>query len=140
MSAISRFPIKNLLSQLNKREQKDDQGGDHSDDHSPAVIVGLVIAGLTLLLAIMSYRHSRFGRSQAASSLLPSHFINSRNSLHQVPRALLPNLPTTTPPAGFTGPTQVFVYNNYSGARFAGPQSTFLYRNNTVSSEDMRAT
>lgn len=76
MSTISRLPIKNLLSQLSKREQKDDQGGDHSNDRSPVVIVGLVIAALTLLLAIMSYRQSRFGRSQAASSLLPSHFVN----------------------------------------------------------------
>jgi len=77
MSAISRFPIKNILSQLNKREQKDDQGGDHSDDRSPVVIVGLVIAALTLLLAIMSYRRSRFSRSQAVPSLLPSHFVNA---------------------------------------------------------------
>lgn len=76
MSAISRFPIKNLLSKLNKREQNDDQAGDHSDDRSPVVIVGLVIAALTLLLAIMSYQDSRFGRSQAVSSLLPSYFVN----------------------------------------------------------------
>jgi len=138
MSAISRFPIKNLLSQLNKREQKDHQGGDHSDDRSPAVIVGLVIAGLTLLIAIISYRHSRFGRSPAVSSLLPSHF--SRNPLHQVPRTLLPNLSTTTPSEDFTRANQFFIYNDYSNAQFAGAHlSTFSYRN-TTSSGDMRVT
>ncbi|PUU77568.1 hypothetical protein B9Z19DRAFT_1128171 [Tuber borchii] len=140
MSTISRFPIKNLLSQLNKREQKDNQGGDHSDDRSPVVIVGLVIAALTLFLAIMSYRHSRTGRSKAVSSLLPSYF--SHNQLHQVPRTLLPNVSTTTTPsADFTRANQIFIYNDYSGARFGSHHlSTFSYQNNTVSSEDMGAT
>jgi len=75
MSAISRLPVKHLLSQINKREQTNNEEGDRSDNRSPAVIVGLVIAALTLLLAIMTYRHSRSHRSE--SSLLPSHFVNA---------------------------------------------------------------
>jgi len=52
--------IESLLSQFNKREQAENKGGDDSNDRSPVVIAGLIIAALTLLLAIMSYQHSRF--------------------------------------------------------------------------------
>ncbi|PUU77552.1 hypothetical protein B9Z19DRAFT_1128151 [Tuber borchii] len=137
MSTISRFPIKSLLSQFYKREQMDNQAGDSSDDRSPAVIAGLVTAGLTLLLAIMSYRRPRYGRSRAASSLLPSHF--SRNPLHQVPKTFLLNLSATTPSTGFPRANQVFIYNDYSNAQFAGAHmSAFSYPNNTVSSGDTK--
>ncbi|PUU77567.1 hypothetical protein B9Z19DRAFT_1108812 [Tuber borchii] len=139
MSTISRFPIKNLLSQFNKRDQTDNQGGNSNDDRSPAVIAGLVIAALTLLLAAMSYRRPRFGRSQAGSSLLPSHFVNTRNPLHQVPRNVLPDLSATIPPTEFPRAGQVFIYNDYSNAQFAGAHlSTFSYRNDTISSGDTK--
>jgi len=126
--------IENLLSQFNKREQKENQGMDNSDDRSPAVIVGLVIAALTLLLVIMSYRHSRLGSSASPSS--PSHSLNAclapsslslitlrcsqtHNPLQQAPRTPLPNHSTTLSPADPARVNHVFIYNDYSNAPFA---------------------
>ncbi|PUU77566.1 hypothetical protein B9Z19DRAFT_157615 [Tuber borchii] len=131
MPTISRFPIKDLLSHFNKREQTEKKGGVGSDDRSPVVLVGLVIAALTLLLAIMSYWRSRFCRS--VSSLLPSHLVNSRNPLQQLPRTLTPDLSPTIPQPDFPRAGQVFIYNDYSNAQFVGTHlSTLSYENHDI--------
>ena len=152
MPTISLFPIYNLLLQFAKCEQTENRGGGN-DDGSLGVIMGLIMAVLTLLLAILSYQHLRFGRSAS-----PSHSLNaclapsslsliilissqSRNPLKPVPRTPLPNLSTTIPPTDSARVNHVFIYNDYSNAPFAGANlSTFSYQNNGVSKGDMKVT
>ena len=149
--------IDTLLSQLNKREQTENKGGDNSDDRSPAVIAGLVIAALTLLLAILSYRHSRL--SHLVSSSSPSPLLKvcslsslslliliysqpeSRNPPQQAPRTPPPKRPTPIPPGDPTGGGQVIfhIYNGFSNAQFAGAHSaTPSDANNSFSGGGMR--
>lgn len=70
------FPTQSLLAQFNKRDQTGAKGGDGNNGGTTLAIVGLVFAALTLLVAIMSYRHERLRRP--LSSLLPSSFVNVR--------------------------------------------------------------
>ncbi|PUU74468.1 hypothetical protein B9Z19DRAFT_441577 [Tuber borchii] len=149
------MPAIDLLSQFNKREQTENKGGDNGDDRSPAVIVGLVIAALTLLLAIMSYRHSRL--SHLVSSSSPSLFLKacqpsslslliliysqSGNPPQQAPRTPPPKRSTPIPLADPTGGGQVifYIYHGFSNAQFAGAHSaTFSDPNNSISGGDMR--
>ena len=151
MPAILPFPIYNLLSQFAKHEPTENRRGG-GNGRSQEVITSLIIAVLTLLLAIMSYRHPRFGRSASSSSLnacpTPSSlsliiliYFQSRNQLQPVPRTPLPNLSTTIPPADSAIVNHVFIYNNYSNAPYAGANlSTFSYQNNGISKGDMRVT
>ena len=114
MPVVSQFLIKNLLSQFNRCEKMETKGRDVGDDTNPLAVVGLAIALLTLLPAIMSYRRSRF--NGPASSLSSSLFIKAcspppslsliiliysqpRNSLKQAPKTLLPNHSATIPPS-----------------------------------------
>lgn len=147
--------IETLLSQFDKREQTENKGGDDSGDRSPAVIVGLVIAALTLLLAILSYRYSRL--SYLVSSSSPSPFLKaclpfplllliliysqSGNPPQQAPRTPPPERPTSIPLADPTGGGQVIfhIYHGFSNAQFAGTHSaTFSDPNNSLSRGDMR--
>ena len=149
--------IETLLSQFNKREQTENKGGNDSDDRSPAVIVGLVIAALTLLLAILSYRHSRLSHLVSSSSPSPllkacspsslSLFIliysqpESRNPPRQAPRTPPPKRPTPIPLADPTGGGQVIlhIYHGFSNVQFSGTHSaTFSDPNNSISRGDMR--
>ena len=146
--------IETLLSQLNKREQTENKGGGNSDDRSPAVIVGLVIAALTLLLAILSYRYSRLSHLVSSSSpslslkacppsslsLLILIYSQSGNPLRQAPRTPPPKRPTSVL-ADPTGGGQVIfhIYHGFSNAQFAGAHSaTFSDPNNSIFRGDMR--
>ena len=147
--------IETLLSQLNKREHTENKGGGDSDDRSPAVIVGLVIAALTLLLAILSYRYSRLSHLVSSSSpslslkacppsslpLLILIYSQPSNPPHQAPRTPPPKRPTPIPLADPTGGGQVVfhIYHGFSNAQFAGAHSaTFSDSNNGISRGDMR--
>ena len=144
--------IETLLSQFHKREQTENKGGDNSNDRSPAVIVGLVIAALTLLLAIMSYRYARLVSSSSpspfpkacSSSSLPLLILiysQSGNPSQQAPRTPPPKRPTPTPLADLTGGGQVIfhIYNGFSSAQLAGAHSTtFSDPNDSISRGDMR--
>ena len=134
--------IETLLSQFNKREQTESKGGDDSDDRSPAVIAGLVIAALTLLLAIMSYRLSRLSRLVSSSSpspllkacppsslsLLILIYSQSSNPPQQAPRTPPPKRPTSVPLTDPAGGGQVIfhIYHGFSNAQFAGVHSATL--------------
>ena len=151
MPAVSQYSIKNLLLQLNKCEKMENRGNERI-----LAVVGLVVALLALLLAIMSYRPSRF--NHPASSLSPSPFVmacpllpssllliililysQSRNQLQQVPGAPLPGRSATIPPPDFSRVSHVSIYNTYSNAPFAGANlSTFSYQNNGISRGDMK--
>ncbi|KAG0639499.1 hypothetical protein HOY80DRAFT_1073762 [Tuber brumale] len=62
MPAVSRHPIEALLSQVEKGDFAGDKGADDNNSEGPVAIVGLVVAALTLLVAIVSLRSSRFRR------------------------------------------------------------------------------
>ena len=147
--------IETLLSQFNKREQTENKGGDDSNDRSPAVIVGLVIAALTLLLAILSYWYSRLSHLVSSSSpplspkacppstlsLLILIYSQSGNPPQQAPRTPPPKRSTPIPLPDPTGGGQVIfhIYNGFSNAQFAGAHSaTFSDPNNSISRGDMR--
>ena len=147
--------IETLVSQFNKREQTENKGGDDSNDRSPAVIAGLVIAALTLLLAILSYRYSRLSHLVSSSSsspllkacppsslsLLILIYSQSGNLPQQAPRTPPPERPTSVPLADPTGSSQVIfhIYHGFSNAQFAGAHSaTFSDPNNSISGGDMR--
>ena len=142
--------IETLLSQFNKREQTENKGGGNSDDRSPAVIVGLGIAALTLLLAILSYRHSRLSHlvsssspspllkacSPSSLSLLILIYSQSSIPLQQAPRSPPPECPTSVPLADPTGGGQIIfnIYHGFSNAQFASAHSTtFSAPNNSIS-------
>ena len=73
MPAVSQFPIKDLLLQVNKCEEMENEGGEASD--RSLVAVGLVATFFALLLAITSYRHWWF--NHPAPSLIPSSFVRA---------------------------------------------------------------
>jgi len=150
MPTVSRFPTKALLSQLNKREKMENKGGGNSDDRSPAVIAGLVIAALTLLFAILSYQRSRSGRSMC--SLSPLKFVNACPPLFLMFTHIniflavgsvatsshnpSPGTTTTTPLGAPVDGSQVIVriYHGFSNERFAGGHSgTFSDLRNSMS-------
>ena len=148
--------IETLLSQFNKREHTENKGGDNSNDRSPAVVIGLVIAALTLLLALLSYRHSRL--SHLVSSSSPSPLLKacspsslslliliysqpeSRNPPQQAPRTPPPKRPTPIPLDPTGGGQVIFhIYHGFSNAQFAGAHSaTFSDPNDSISGGDMR--
>ncbi|PWW79137.1 hypothetical protein C7212DRAFT_340056 [Tuber magnatum] len=75
MPAILLFPVRALTPMYNKRDYTANEGGDDGDGKSLVVIVGVVIAGLTLLVGVMALRSPRFRRF--ASYLLPSRCVNA---------------------------------------------------------------
>ena len=147
--------IETLLSQSDKFGHTENNGGDDSDDRSPAVIVGLIIAALTLLLAILSYRYSRLSHLASSSSpslslmacppfslsLLILTYPQSSNPPQQAPRTPPPERPTSVPLADPTGGGQIIfnIYHGFSNAQFAGAHSaTFSDPNHSISGRDMR--
>ena len=76
MPPSSLFPTKSLQSKFNKRNQGESKGGNGNKDDALPVILGIVFAALSLLVAILAYRHQR--RSPPMASLLDSRFFKAR--------------------------------------------------------------
>ncbi|KAG0134146.1 hypothetical protein HOY82DRAFT_638458 [Tuber indicum] len=90
MPAISLFLTKTFLFQFSKRDHTQNPGEDDSDSKSPAVMIGLVIAALTLLVAMVPvFRCKRF-HAWISSSSIPSFVKKALGS------GTLPNPPSTT--------------------------------------------
>ena len=156
MPAVSQFPITNCYRNLASVKKMETEGRDASNDRNPVAVVGLVVALLALLFAIMSYRRSRLNRQ--VPTLLPSPFIKacppthplsliiliysqSRNRLQQAPKTLLPNLSTTVPPTDLARVNYFIFLNGSSNAPFAGANLdtvTLSYQNNGISRGDVR--
>ncbi|KAG0136227.1 hypothetical protein HOY82DRAFT_599457 [Tuber indicum] len=163
MPAASRYTIENLSRQVEKRDSVGDNTADDSNGEGPVAIVGLVVAALTLLVAITSLRSSRFRRW--VSCLLPSHFVKVYSPLLALFRRVLhiyseshnpaQIAPDITPPNGVpanvsttenlsTVPTEnismpgaVFIYNDYSNTHPAGTHpNTFPYGRYGITRED----
>ncbi|CUS11358.1 unnamed protein product [Tuber aestivum] len=142
MPTISRIPVRTLLSQFSKRGDGENKGEDNNGGKSPVVIVGLVVAVLTLLVGIVSLRSSRFHR--LVSCLLPLSIIKKI-----LGPALLDPAPTVStaredssanPLPETSVPTRVFIYNNYSNATIIGTNSgTISYGNSGIAGEASRA-
>ncbi|KAG0136225.1 hypothetical protein HOY82DRAFT_536333 [Tuber indicum] len=130
MPTTSRNPIENLSPQVEKRDSLGDNRVGDSNGEGPVAVVGLVVAALTLLVAIVSLRSSRFRRW--VSRQLPSRFFKI------APGITPPNPPlitiTTTedlstfPTSNIAIPGVVFIYNDYFNTRLAGAYpNTFPY-------------
>ncbi|PUU79615.1 hypothetical protein B9Z19DRAFT_1124891 [Tuber borchii] len=152
MPPNSPFPTRGLLGQLNKRDQIGDKGAGSSDNNSPVVMAGLVIAALTLLVAILAYQHERFRHS--LSSLLPWYFFFYKH-VRRIRRTIpLSHISNTIPAPDSPGTGYVFIHNDYSKAgvvfiynnypnaefaEFAGGDSSFTSsQSDTASRGDMR--
>ncbi|PUU75587.1 hypothetical protein B9Z19DRAFT_1153018 [Tuber borchii] len=156
MPVVSQFPIKDLLSQVNKCEKMENKGGDASD-LSLVIVVGLAVTLVALFLAITSY-YQRWPFNHPAPSLVPSPFVKAcphplplswimltysqpRNPLQQASKTHLPNHSTTIPPPNLARVNQFFFFNDSSNAPFAGANLgavTLSYQNNGMSRGDMR--
>jgi len=75
MPAVAQFPIKDMLSQVNKCGKMENKGGEAGDGRS-LVVVGLVVTLVALFLAITSY-YQRWPFNHPASSLIPSVFVRA---------------------------------------------------------------
>ncbi|KAG0639259.1 hypothetical protein HOY80DRAFT_1045726 [Tuber brumale] len=73
MPAVSRQTIEAMLSQVRKRDYGGDEEAGDGNGEGPVAIMGLIVAVLTLFVAIVSLRSSRFRRW--VSHLLPLQFI-----------------------------------------------------------------
>src|SRR5437879_12586277 len=63
-------PIETLSSQFNKCDHTQDQGEDDNNVNSPAVMVGLIIAALTFVVAAVPlFRSPRFRRWVSSFSI-----------------------------------------------------------------------
>ncbi|KAG0134149.1 hypothetical protein HOY82DRAFT_537718 [Tuber indicum] len=134
--------IKVLLPQLNKRDHTPNQEGDDSDAKSPVVVIGLIIAALTLLAAMIPlFRCQRF-RIWASSFSIPS-FVKKALGI------ALPRAPPTTTTAvdGLSdiplteNPMQdcVITYNNYYNIHIVDIRSnTFPCSHSVITREDGR--
>ncbi|KAG0134151.1 hypothetical protein HOY82DRAFT_603002 [Tuber indicum] len=72
MPPTSRFPTETPLPQFNKRNHTQNQGGDDSGVKSPVGEIGLVIAALTLLVAMIPvFRCQRFRNWVSSFSISP---------------------------------------------------------------------
>ena len=156
MLAISQFPIKDLLSQVNKCEKMENKGGDASD-RSLVVVVGLVVTLVALFLAITSF-YQRWPFNHPAPSLIPSPFVGvcphslplsrimliysqPRNPLQKAPKTLFPSRSATIPPANLARVNQLFFFNDSSNSPFAGANLgtvTLSYQNNGIFRGDVR--
>ena len=47
------------LSQFSKRNQTETKGGDDGNSYTLPVVLGIVFGALTLLVAVLAYRHDR---------------------------------------------------------------------------------
>ncbi|KAG0134150.1 hypothetical protein HOY82DRAFT_537719 [Tuber indicum] len=146
MPPISLFPIETLLSQFNKRDPTQNQGEDHSDAVGPAVMVGLVIAALTLLAAVIHLlRCTRFHRWLSSFTVLSF----AKKSLGIITHPNPPPTataaeedPSTIPVAEIPtpGPILRMLCDGYSNAHFNSAHSnTSPYRQNIIAREDGRA-
>ncbi|KAG0639498.1 hypothetical protein HOY80DRAFT_1136708 [Tuber brumale] len=138
MPVVSRHPIEALLSQVEKRDFAGDKGVDDNNSEGPVAIVGLVVAALTLLVAIVSLRSPRFRlwASRLSTSKLVKVYLpppallgqvlhissESYNPVQKTPGITPPNpAPTITTredlntiPAAGTMPRPVFICNHRS--------------------------
>ncbi|KAG0639500.1 hypothetical protein HOY80DRAFT_1136710 [Tuber brumale] len=143
MPAVPFHPNETLPLQVEKYGCAGDKGGGDGNPEGPAAISGVVVAALTLLVAIISLRSSRF--RHWASHLLPPQLVKKvhplfralhRHILHlnsgsygfaqKAPVIAPPNLAPTTitnveglcaiPVLGIPIPGAIFIFNLHFGA------------------------
>ncbi|KAG0635187.1 hypothetical protein HOY80DRAFT_1140082 [Tuber brumale] len=142
MPAISRFSIKTLLSQLNKRDYPQNEGGDDGDAKSPVAIVGLVIAALTFFATMIPlFRYLRF-RRWVPMLPIPS-FVKKTLGIIALPgpppATIVTDDLSTIPVAEITIPQRVLIYNNYSNTYVVDTHSnTPPYCHNVITRENGR--
>ena len=76
MPPISLIPTESVPSQFNKRNQPETNGGHSSNSIPLPTILGVVFAGMGLLVAVITYRHLR-GRRRL-TDYFPSSFVEAR--------------------------------------------------------------
>ncbi|KAG0640702.1 hypothetical protein HOY80DRAFT_999973 [Tuber brumale] len=149
MPPASGFPIKPLLSQFNKRNHTQNQREDDSDAESPAATTQLVIAALTLLVAIISvFQCQRFHHWVSSFSI--SSFVKFFNPEQKALRIVtLPNPPPTAaatnedlraiPVAEIPIPSQILIHNDHSNTHSVSTHSNDPpYCHNATTREDGR--
>ncbi|KAG0134143.1 hypothetical protein HOY82DRAFT_537716 [Tuber indicum] len=147
MPVISPFLAKPFLPQFNKRDHTQNEGGDDSDAKSPVVVVVLVIAAMTLLVAMVPlFRCQRF-HAWMSSFSIPSSVKDPAQKALGIVTLPNPSSATTTakgdlsptPIAGMPIPGPAPVHNDYSNIRPASSHSiTSPYRNNVITGGDGR--
>ncbi|KAG0635186.1 hypothetical protein HOY80DRAFT_982957 [Tuber brumale] len=165
MPPISPFLVRAPLSLLNKRDYVQSQGRDDSDVKSPVAMVGVVVAALTLLAALIPlFRCPRFRRWVSSLSIpslvkvYPQLLVLIRHVSHihsylynptqKAPRIITPaNPPSTITTAmedsgadiAIPGPVLIILHNGYSNARVVSTHSsTSPYRHNVITRVDGR--
>ncbi|KAG0632815.1 hypothetical protein HOY80DRAFT_1141862 [Tuber brumale] len=139
-SSTQKFATKTMLSLFYKRDTSGDQKHDN-DGISPGEILAIVIAALTLLVAIIPlYRCSRFRRWVCSWSILP--FVKKTPSValpgpvtaavrgaEDLSAAPVPEMPLL--------PDRVLIYISYFNPQFVDARSnTFPYGQNGIIGED----
>ena len=76
MPPSSLYPTKSVQLQFKKCNQTETNGGNGSNGYTLPVVLGIVFAAITLLIAVMAYRHQR--NSPPMPSLFPSRFDKAR--------------------------------------------------------------
>ncbi|KAG0136221.1 hypothetical protein HOY82DRAFT_599442 [Tuber indicum] len=102
MPALSQPAIEAILSQVGKRDCGGDKEGEDGNGQGPVAIVGLIVAALTLLVAIVSLQSSRLRRWGAR---LLSLQLN-QNITQEVPGVAPPNRAQEAPVTAHPNPTE----------------------------------
>ncbi|PUU76683.1 hypothetical protein B9Z19DRAFT_1129383 [Tuber borchii] len=140
MSPTAEFVIRAMLPQFDKQDSSESQG-HNSNGMSLGEILAIVIAALTLVVAMIPlFRCSQF-RHYVPSTV--SHFF--RKTLRITLPDPVPIAVTTTEDSSATPapeipiPRSIFIYNHYSNAHLVGTCSNaFLHSQNGTVGEDGR--
>ncbi|KAG0635190.1 hypothetical protein HOY80DRAFT_1047807 [Tuber brumale] len=146
MPSIPHFTIKTLLFQFNKRDHMQNQGGDDSDAKSPVVVGGLVVASLTLLVAMVPLFRSQRFHGWLSSFSIPS-LVKFHNPGQKFLRVItLPNPPSTAtaakdgmsaiPAAETPTPATAPIHNDCSNTPPTSNHSNTSLHCNNVIAED----
>ncbi|PUU77739.1 hypothetical protein B9Z19DRAFT_1085640 [Tuber borchii] len=130
-----------MLSKLAERDNSDNQ--EHgSNAMSPGEVLAIVIAALTLLVAMIPlFRCPRFHRGPLSSI---SSFVKKALGI-TLPDSVSTAITTTedsnsAPAPNISIPRPVFIYNDYSNAHFVGTYfDTFIYSHISITRVDGRA-
>ncbi|PUU76689.1 hypothetical protein B9Z19DRAFT_1194556 [Tuber borchii] len=135
MSPIGEPAIWAMLSQFDKRDNSETQEHD-PNGMSPGEVLAIVIAALTLLVAMIPlFRRPRFRWVSSLISPFKAFGITPPNPMSTA--VTTSEDPSTTLALGIPIPLPIFIYSGCSGAHLVDARSnTFRYSQNGTTGED----